>query len=444
MKASLTLLAAAFTCAVPATAQQLSTIEEGYTLANLARLDSDCGGSLSTDGFDDGTYVAYDGVNVERRSSAGVILQRYASFATAVFPSFVKISPDEQTILFGESSSGAIYQVPVAGGVPTFVTTLSFNFDAAFDVDPNFVYINASTSGFGTTSIHRVDLSAGTSEELVLLSGFSGPIATTAAGDVLVGRLPDVFPFPSGGTAVALYTDAQLDGGALLGDADGVEIVPGLNGMSSLEYDLVGDRIFLMETNSGSSGFDTLVRSFDDTGAHLGNIAEVAGFAGGLELASAGLGLTFGPYQPPFASLRYQGSDCFGSGVFERVEVVGARPRINWTGPSLGNSDLATFELRGAPANGFASLWAARIALFTPNTVASTSLGGDYALALRGPDTSFIRRFAIQPIDANGEADLTYFQDVAAEGGFFAQWIVFDENMNPLTTTDAAINRSLF
>ena len=128
----------------------------------------------------------------------------------------------------------------------------------------------------------------------------------------------------------------------------------------------------------------------------------------------------------------------------KRVEVVGARPRINWTGPSLGNSDFATFELRGAPANGFASLWAARITLFTPNTVASTSLGGDYALALRGPDTSFIRRFAIQPIDANGEADFSYFQEAAAEGGFFGQWVVFDENRNPLTTTDAAINRSLF
>ena len=136
-------------------------------------------------------------------------------------------------------------------------------------------------------------------------------------------------------------------------------------------------------------------------------------------------------------------SDCFGTGVFERVEIIGARPRMQWTGPSRGSSASARFELFNAPAGGFASLWISRISDFMPNTIVDQSSTG-FPIGLRAEPFSFIRRFPVVPIDAFGEVEFSYFQNVLVEGGFFGQWIVFDANMQPLTTSEAAVNLSPF
>lgn len=425
-------------------AQQLSTIEEGYSLGALARLDPACGGGLVTDGFADGRYVAYDGLNVELRSAAGVLLGRYASFRTPSFASFITISSDEQTILFGESTVGRVWSVPVAGGAPVLQATLPFNFDATFDpADSTRAYVSAGTASFGTNSVHLVDLAAQLEFEVARVSGFSGPIAADSNGDVLLGVLPSSFPFPADETEVVRFPAALLDGSVLLTEADATPVVTGLDGNSSLAFDLFADQLFVAETNTGASGNATLFSVHRADGALIDVVAEASRFAGGLEAVNAGAGTVFGPYQAPLASMRYTVSDCFGSGIIERVEVVGARPSGTWSGPSAGNSGNATFRVEGAIQGGFVSLWLARTIDFSPNTIAG-DLGGPYPLALRAEIGQFGRRFLFQQTDPTGAAEFTYFQDAAIEGQFFGQWIVFDGNTTPITTTPARVNLSKF
>lgn len=425
-------------------AQQLSTIEDGYRLASLTRLDAACGTGLVTDGFADGRFVAYDGQNVELRSASGVLLGRFASFPAPAFASFVVLSPDEQTILYGESSFGRVWSQSVAGGGPVLQATLPFNFDAAFDpADPTRAYVSAATASFGTNSVHLVDLLAQTAVEVARVPGFSGPIATDSNGDVLLGVLPSSFPFPADETEIVRFPAVLLDGSALRTEADAASVVPGLDGTSSIDFDLFSEQLFVAETNTGASGGSTIFRVHRPDGALLGVVAEADVFAGSVETVNAGAGTVFGPYQAPLASMRYTASDCFGAGIIERVEVIGARPRGTWSGPSIGNSGNATFRVEGAIPGGFVSLWLARTIDFSPNTVAG-DLGGPYPLALRAELGQFARRFLFQQPDPTGAAEFTYFQDPAIEGQFFGQWIVFDANTTPITTTPASTNISKF
>lgn len=434
----------AFALTSLSSAQQLSAIEEGYGLASLTRLDASCGGGLVTDGFTDGRFVAYDGQNVELRSAAGVLLGRYASFPAPAFASFIVLSPDEQTILYGESSFGRVWSQSVAGGGPVLQATLAFNFDAAFDpADPTRAYVSAATAAFGTNSVHLVDLLAQTEVEVARVDGFSGPIATDSNGDVLLGVLPTAFPFPADETDIVRFSAALLDGSALRTEADATPVVTGLDGTSSIDFDLFSDQLFVAETNTGATGSATAFRLHRANGALVDVVAEASVFAGSVEAVNAGAGTVFGPYQAPLASMRYTARDCFGAGIVERVEVVGARPRGTWSGPSIGNSGNATFRVEGAIPGGFVSLWLARTIDFSPNTVAG-DLGGPYPLALRAEIGQFARRFLFQQPDPTGAAEFTYFQDAAIEGQFFGQWVVFDGNTTPITTTPARTNVSGF
>lgn len=426
-----------------ASAQTLSTPQDGFRASAVVRIDEACAGSLVTDSFSDGTYVAYDGRTVERRSASGVLLGRYAAFTQFGYPSFVRISADEQTIVFGESSTHGVWRVDTTGGAPVFLAALTFNYDAAFDADGQSLYVSASTGAFGTNSVHRIDLASGTTEHLVDVVGYSGPLAVDSDGDLHLAHLSDQFPIPADSVVILEFTDTQLDGGTVLTEADATVFASGYDGMSSLRYDLVGDRFALIETNTTPSGFGSLVHLVGGDGTAVATVAESSTYAGGLELVNPGLGGEFGPYQPNSAALRLSISDCFGTGAFERTDVIGARPRMAWNGPSLGNTGSASFTLNGAPANGYAALWAARSIHFQANVV-TTDLGGEFPLVLRSDASNFVRRFPLQNVDASGFAEFDYWQESAIEGAFFGQWIVFDANMTPLTTTEAAVNASPF
>lgn len=436
------LLLATLVSVPAADAQHLSTIQPGYAAGSINTFSDQCGGPFSTAGFSDGSYAAYDGTTLDIRTAEGLVIDRLVTFQGFVFPSFVAVSPDEQTIVFGESSTGLIRSIARSGGPVTVLASVTFNFDLAFDVDPNFAYVSAASGGFGTNSVHRLNLLSGTTEEVASVTGFSGPITVTDDGDVLLGRLPDVFPFPSGATEVVRFTDAELDAGVLLTDADAAVVTPGLNGLSSLVWDRGNDQLFLMETNAGASGFGALLWRADAAGTPIEVVAEADTFSGGIELVDLGVGTKFGPYQPPFAGLRYSTNNCFGTpAISERITVRGARPGNSWSGPPVGVSDMATFTLTGGIVDGFAALWAARSNTFSTVDVV-TDIGGFYPIALSANNSSdFIRRFAPVQIDFLGEAEFTYFHTPVLDAAFIGQWVMFDENMNPITTTRAVLNR---
>lgn len=444
LRTSLPVVAATLLLATPSWAQ-LSTIEPGYERAGSTSFERYCGRSTSHASLSDGTFVIFDGLDVEHRTASGFLIQRLASLPSFAFPGFVAIAPGETIAYVGESSNGAIFEVDLAGATIQQIATLEFNFDMAFDPSaPGSAYVSAATSGFGVNSVHRIDLATGATDEVVAVAGFSGPLTVNDFGDVLLARLPASFPFPAGGTDLLLFDSVSLAGGAVLGETHATVLTPGLNGASSIVFDHGNEQFFLAETNTGTTGSATDIWRLDAAGVVQERVAESTVFAGGLELVDNGIGTTFGPYQPSYAGLRYSEADCFGAiPVFERVDVSGARPSNRFSGPMIGMSGMADYTITNGPPNGFASLWVARSSSFlVTDTV--TPMGGPFPIALRANPSDFLRRFPMIQLDASGGATFSFFQDVSFEGAAIAQWLVFDPSMTPLTSTNVQINRSSF
>ena len=119
----------------------------GYRFTGSTDLSLFCGDYPTIAGFADGSYLAFDGQRLERRSADGTLLQTYATYPFAVFASFVELSPDEQFAYIGESSTGSIREVNLATSQSRVLTSLAFNFDLAFDVVPGLAYVSAATAG---------------------------------------------------------------------------------------------------------------------------------------------------------------------------------------------------------------------------------------------------------------------------------------------------------
>ena len=441
---SLRLIAATLLLATPSWAQ-LSTPEPGYERAGATSFAHYCGRSTSRASLSDGTFVIFDGLDVEHRTAGGFLIQRLASFPFFTFPGFVSIHPDETIAYVGESSNGAIFEVDLAGGGANQIATLEFNFDMAFDpATPDSAYISAATSGFGVNSVHRIDLTTGATEEVVLVTGFSGPLAVNDFGDVLLARLPASFPFPVGATDILLFDNASLYSGAVLDESASTVLTSGLDGASSIAFDHGKEQFFLAETNTGATGAGTNIWRLDAAGVIQEKVTASTVFATGLELIDHGIGTAFGPYQPNYSGLRFTESDCFGpTAISDRVDLAGARPSNRFSGPMIGMSGMADYTITGGPPNGFASLWLARSSAFLiADTV--TPMGGAFPIALRANPSEYIRRFPMIQLDASGSATFSFFQDVSFEGAAIAQWIVFDPSMAPLTSTNVQVNRSSF
>lgn len=421
---------------------QVTTVADGYQIGPSASLSDLCSDGPSYASFVDGSYLVFDGMDVEHRGASGVLFQRYVSFPFFSFPSFVTLNADETIAYFGESSNGDVYELDLVSGALMPMANLTFNFDMAIDDAQGVGYISAASAGFGVNSVHRIDLASFAESEVVQVSGFSGPIAVAGNGDVLLGVLPDMFPLPADATNLYRFAAADLGGATVLNEADGTIEVPMLDGLSSMVYDDLGQQIFFAETNSGVSGSDTLIWR-QPVGGTQELVAETAGFAGGLEFQDGGIGTHFGPYQPNYTALTFIESDCFGTGTFNRTEIRGLRPNMSFSGPFLGNSGSASFDLTGGPANGFAALWISRSGALVANDVI-VDLGGTYPIALRATEVDFGRRFPMMPLDAMGAASFPYFQNVMIEGLLLGQWLIYDANGALLTTSDAAINRSPF
>lgn len=433
-----TLLLAAPALAAP----QVTTPEPGYQAGTSASLSDLCADGPTYASFLDGSYIVFDGQDVEHRSANGVLLRRHASFPFYTFPSFMSLNESATTAYFGESSNGNVFELDLATSQLSPMGQFVFNFDMAIDDAAGFGYISAASGAFGLNSVHRINLTTFAATEVVSLLGFSGPVTLDATGDLLVGRLPDTFPFPTGSVSVLRFAAADLAAGALLLEADAAVEVANLDGLSSMVYDASADQLILMETNAGTTGFDTVLWKHR-TGGALEPIAETAGFAGGIEIHNTPIGTHFGPYQPNYAGISFIESDCFGSGTLNRAEIRGLRPTSSFSGPSIGGSGAASFNLSGGPAQGFASLWIARSGGLSTNDVV-VDLGGTYPIALRATQSSFGRRFPMIPLSATGDLSLPFFQDSSIEGAMMAQFLVFDASGALLTSSNFTINRSNF
>lgn len=415
----------------------------GYRFSGSTDLSLFCGSYPTIAGFDDGSYLLYDGQRLEKRSSDGTVLRTYATFPFPVFASFVELSDDESFAYLGESSTGAIQEVDLNSGAFRTVTSLAFSFDLALDATPGLAYVSAATAGFGTNSVWRVDLAAGAAVEVVQVTGFSGPIAVDMDGDLYVGILDSGFPPAPGSSRIVRFSMAQVTSGQLLTEQDGAVFSSGFDNLSSIEHDPRSGRFLAMETNTGVTGFESVAWLLDANGLRSGQIATTPDFAGGLELVDSGFGTEFGAYQPEYVSLRFAFADCFGTGTWRRWNTTGARPTAVFDGPGLGQTGSATISLEGGVPNGFARLWVAR-SLAMSSVPVLEHLGGLHPIALQANAGAFLRRSGLLSLDAQGTRTVPFLQDPQLEGTMLLQWLVYDSSAQLVTSSTFAVNRDIF
>ncbi|HED64241.1 MAG TPA: hypothetical protein ENJ09_01675 [Planctomycetes bacterium] len=377
-------------------------------------------GASATLTLSNGDIIAFDGSNVDRYDASGVLLTNLASFSPFVFPSFVLTDPSESMLVLGESSNGVIYEMPLAPATPNPVTTLAFNYDAVFE-DATHVLVSAAALGFGLgNQVYRVDLTTGTTTQLVAVAGASGPIALDDAGNLFYGTSSSAFPAPPGSTDVLLFDQAALTGSPVLTEADATVVLSGLDGAASMAFDSVEDSLYLAINNFGT-GVNRIQRVFGGpievvlegvSGRSISNLE----FDGGDGVA-AYLG-----YQPATGGvLRYNTTDF--AATSERNQVVAARPIASVSGPGTtgpGSFDVALTQ--GAP-NGFAILYF-DLNSNLPPTETVISLGFPLFLGLSLPGLSRVP--GTFPVDGNGNAVRTFTNPGGLEGLYTMQFLVFD------------------
>lgn len=194
--------------------------------------------------------VFYDGFALVHDDGSGsppsIILQ-----TGPLFPSFV-LPLDATTVLFGESSQGNIWRVPLQGPAPGApLAQIPFNYAAA-RLDAGSVVVSAKPGGFGVPDCEliEIDLQTGASASLGSVPGASGPVLVppAPAGGLLYATGTLLFPAPSGTAEILHWSNATLAaaraGTVTLDATNATVLVTGLDAVSSMALDGDGDLLF--------------------------------------------------------------------------------------------------------------------------------------------------------------------------------------------------------
>ncbi len=134
-----------------------------------------------------GEPIVYEGGEIRLCRSAGpVVLER---FEPPVFGSFLVVAADGVSLIFGESSAGNIYRVPLAGGERALVDNLAFAFDLAFDAAGRG-YISVLTNN-PENEIVLLDTDPENVNRSIIVNipGLSGPVAFDPDGNLYYGTV---------------------------------------------------------------------------------------------------------------------------------------------------------------------------------------------------------------------------------------------------------------
>ncbi|MEC9047561.1 MAG: hypothetical protein VYA51_06065 [Planctomycetota bacterium] len=354
--------------------------------------------SLGTVYFDGNDLMKVDG-----NSSQSLL-----TFASYTFGSFT--SPiGSNKVLFGESSNGGIWSVPLNGGSPQLVANVAFNYDAVL-LDDDRALISAKTGGFAAANndVMFVDLLTGQTQLLAQFPGASGPLAIDDAGDVYYATSSNTFPAPPGTVDVLKLSRAAVDGAILsnqvLGVADATLIVQGLDAAGDLAFDDDGDLFFV-------DWFNGRIGEINDADTAQATVApaliDYAGAAASgtslqfLPPASAAAQV-FEPFQPAGGALLIRETD-YGS--VNQIRTLAAAPAVlTASAASPIPAGAFSFDIQSGPAGGLG------LVLF-----ASGTLGGPVSLSVPGFEAGLLvdASLATAPIvstlflDAAGAASLS-------------------------------------
>ena len=194
----------------------------------------------------DGDVIVYDTGDVIRMDSAGDRTP-LANFPEAPFGSFVVLTPGGQSVIFGESTNGGLFEIELGGGVPVEVDNLSFNYDMVFD-DEGRGFVSAPAADFVGNEIYLFDNDPGTETPnpsiIVDIPGFSGPVTVDGQGRLYYGTAH----FPEDDTTfqkIVRFSREQVDtavAGSPVSYNDGEVLLSELDGIFDMIF--VGDNLF--------------------------------------------------------------------------------------------------------------------------------------------------------------------------------------------------------
>ncbi|HEB53260.1 MAG TPA: hypothetical protein ENI87_08410 [bacterium] len=334
----------------------------GYSATTIA-LPAGAGNVLT---LPSGT-VSFDGFDLELTTPSGAT-QKLLRFASYTFGSFVEVI-DGNDLLFGESSAGTIWRVPLTGGLPQQLTSLTFNYDAVV-LDDARALVSAKTGGFSApdNDVVLLDLDSGATQMVAAFPGASGPLAIDDDGDVYYATAPSAFPAPAGTVSVLRIDRTLLEqaiaNGTVLGLANAHTVVSGLDAAGDLAFDDDGDLFF-------TDWFQGAIGEIDDADQPNAALAPAfldysgAGYsAGSLQFVSAPAvpGAAFEPFQPAGSRLVVYETDY--ASINQLRVLRGQRADLTTTATSPVPAGSFQISLAAGPANGFALL------LFAPTTAA--------------------------------------------------------------------------
>lgn len=366
-----------------------------------------------------GDIITYDGLSVDRWSSAGGFLGNVATFPVFGFASFVVVRPTGSEVIVGESSQNGIYRVPLSGTGPVLVTTVVFNHSAAFENNSQLI-VSAATGGFGTgNDILRVNVNTGLTTQIADVAGPSGPVAIGPLGTLYYATQDPNFPSAPGSTDVLSWTSAQTHSGVILDESDAQVVGAGFDGGSSLAVDPVSGAVYLAESSFGQAQYRLL--QVGPTQASSAVVASSPDWISNLDIVTGPGAGSFEAFQPEDGvNLKYNTTDF---SVFDNTVLVRPkRPTLIATGPGTIGAGEFTLEIDGGLPNGAVLLLFQNQSTLLPTETSypffpfllhSTFVPGQ------------IRRVPfLIPVDGSGHGEVTFFNPGNLNGlNAFQAWV---------------------
>lgn len=398
-------------------------VGNGFALANTQP-----GTGVTYDTMPNGNRVVFDGSTIDLQDGAGVFIMNLATMPGFVFNSFVEVDPTQSFAIVGESSNGDIFRVALDGSGFSTLGNLFFNYDAVFESNDS-ILISAATCGFSCgNDLVRMNTTTGATTFLAAVAGNSGPVAVADNGDLFYGTADSSVP---SNTSIISWSQAQLNGGALLSESDATVLVSGLENATSMAIDPIFGNILLAESIFGGT---SRILEFDASNGNLVDVViESATYLGSIELIQGSGPGHFHAYQPDGVFMHYNGNDFFGTEYINTIESK--RPTATHTqiGP------VATFTIEGAEPNGAMLVMFANVNLFNPSYY-TTQLSFNFLFHSSVQPFQQRRTPLYIPVDSNGTGVFNYFDPGNLQGTLVFQALVTNASAGFIGSSEAVMN----
>ena len=432
---------ALFTCALGpwTTPAAADGVVPGFELNELAMPGAGLFGTVSCT-LANGDLVTYDGSSVDRWTAAGAFLQNLGTVTPPGYPAFVLAEPGGAAVVLAHSGDflaqvpGAVLRAALDGTGVTPVVALEYAYDAVFLPGGELLVTAGRNTPSQQDHFVRVDVGAGTLQEIGSVNGASGSLALRG-GDLYYATAESDFPAAPGSAEIVYWTAAQVAAGSL-SEANWTLWASGYDPITSLRVDPVRQRVYVAENVFDASGtlLSSKVRWARKKSANAKLVADPDHAVSALQFVNTlGGAANFQAFQPGDGwHLQYDQTDF--SSVTERVDVGPKRPTVTASGPGLVGLGSVTLTAVDAPANGVIYLGFGLQATMSPTEQAYVHPG--YLFHTTLAPGSIKRLPFLIPTDATGTGSFTLYNDGSLTGLYGYQYLVGDGAATFVGATD--------